>query len=122
MKKNIIFVGAIFLSFFLYTHGVWANPKEIIDELATSTSLPSDKVIEIGLIPTTIRFLLSIFSVLLTGVAIYAGYLFVANFGDEEDITKAKKLIIWSIVGVSITAISYAIVSGIINLDFTQTK
>ena len=53
-------------------------------------------------------------------MALYAGYLFVVNFGNEEEIEKAKKLLMWAIVGIVIAAISYALVQGIIHLDFSR--
>jgi uncharacterized Tic20 family protein len=116
-----LFSFAILFTFF-FSEGAWANfvgNNGVVEQTRNNTTLPNGDITI--LIPIIIRFILGIFSILLTGVVIYAGVLFVGNFGDEESITKAKKLLIWSIVGVVISATSYAIVAGVISLDFSQT-
>lgn len=90
-----------------------------IGDIHEKTTLPRGDITT--LIPVIIEIVLGVFSILLTMVAIYAGVLFVGNFGEEEMITRAKKLLIWSLVGLVVTATSYAIVAGVISLDFSQT-
>jgi len=122
MKIYIFIVGIIFFgSFFFGDIAIAEKPtaEGTIDYLKQHTSLPEANF-EAELIPAVIRFLLSLFAVFLTGVALYAGYLFVVNFGNEEEIEKAKKLLMWAIVGIVIAAISYALVQGIIHLDFSR--
>ena len=94
-----------------------ATPSGTLDYIGTDTDLPSGSV-ETGLIPMAISLILGIFSVLLTGVAIYSGVLFVAHFGNEEKVTQARDMLIWAVVGVVVTALSYAIISGVLNLDW----
>ncbi len=99
-----------------------ADPKpvnDIIDEIHNETDLPGGDIAN-DLIPSIIRFILGIFSVLLTGVALWSGILFVGQFGDEERITQAKGFLIWSLVGVAVTAVSYAFVSGLVNLNWNR--
>ncbi len=93
--------------------------NEVFDDIRKETSLPHGDIAN-ELIPSIIRVILSLFAVLLTIVAIWSGVLYIAQFGDEEKLNKAKKLLIWSLVGVAITAVSYAFVSGIVNLDWNQ--
>lgn len=97
-----------------------ADPDQVYDyltQIEEDTPLPHGSI-EVELIPTAIRVILGVFSVILTGVAIYAGILFVGQFGNEERVTTARKYLIWSLVGVAVTALSYAIVSGVLSLDF----
>ncbi len=89
----------------------------VFEQIEGTTDLPHGSA-EAELIPTAIRVMLGVFSVLLTGVAIYSGILFVGQFGYEERVEQARKLIIWAVVGAVVTALSYAIISGVLNLEF----
>ncbi len=93
--------------------------EKILDAIQKATGLPGGDIPN-DLIPSIIRFILGIFSVLLTGVALWSGILFVGQFGDEERIRKAKNILVWSLVGVVVTAISYAFVSGLVNIDYSS--
>lgn len=46
------------------------------------------------------------------------GVMFVASQGNEEQISKAKKIIFWSIFALLIIAASYALVLGVSQLQF----
>lgn len=119
MKKiHVVFWLLACMCFFPIEYA-WADLPGTIGDIHEHTTLPRGDVT--ALIPVAIELVLAVFSILLTVVAIYAGVLFVGNFGDEDAITRAKKLLIWSLVGVAVTATSYAIVAGVISLDFSQT-
>lgn len=90
-----------------------------ISDVKEKTELPSDDIAS-GLIPRAIKVALALFSVILTGVLIWSGVLYVVSSGDEEKVKQAKDLLFWSIIGVGVTATSYALISGIINLDFSN--
>ncbi len=97
-----------------------ADPDQVYEYLTKiegDTELPHGSI-ESELVPTVIRVILGLFSVILTGVAIYSGILFVGQFGNEERITTARNYLIWSLVGIAVTALSYTIVAGILALDF----
>lgn len=57
-----------------------------------------------------INYLLTFLGLLVVAMIIYAGVLFVTAQGDEKQIEKAKKMIMWSIVGMIIVMFSFAIV------------
>lgn len=90
---------------------------KVIDDVEDDTGLPNGSIVN-DLIPNIISVVLGIFSVLLTITALWSGTLFLIQFGDEERVTKAKQLLIWSLVGVAVTAVSYAYVSGIVNMNW----
>lgn len=48
----------------------------------------------------------------------YAGIMFITAHGDETQLSKAKKLIFWSIFALAIIATSYAITLGVSQLKF----
>jgi hypothetical protein len=68
-------------------------------------------------IPFFINSGLSIGGTLIFISFLYAGYLLVFTNDSEENIEKGKKIMIYSIIGATVMAISYAIVFGIANLQ-----
>jgi len=48
----------------------------------------------------------------------FAGAWLVVGWGEEEDIKKAKNIIIWGVAGLAYAAASYIIVKGILGVDF----
>ncbi len=124
MKRTIFLLG-ICLCFLLFvtpecTFAEGADSsivKDMMSEIEKWLPLPNGSI-EGELIPMFIRLILGIFSVLLTAVAIYAGILFVGQFGNEERVTKARNYLIWSLVGIAFTALAYTIIAGILALDF----
>lgn len=57
-----------------------------------------------------INYFLTFLGLLVVAMIIYAGVLFVTAQGDEKQIEKAKKMIMWSIVGMIVVMFSFAIV------------
>lgn len=65
-----------------------------------------------------IKFVLSITGSLALASFTVAGVLFLTAQGQEEKLTKAKHLLLWSIAALAIIAVSYAVVLGISQLQF----
>ena len=61
-----------------------------------------------------INYFLSFLTLLIVVMIIYAGVLFVTAQGDEKQSEKAKKMIVWSAVGVIVIMLSYAITKVIL--------
>ncbi len=78
--------------------------------------LPKGTIIDVLI--TIVRFLLGITGALTLISFTYAGIMFVTAQGDETHLTKAKKMMALSILGLAIIATSYAIVLGISQLKF----
>ena len=70
------------------------------------------------IIPKAIGIFLALAAVVTTGVLVYAGVMLVISQGNEEEITKFKNILIWSIVGLVFITTSYAIVRGVLQLSF----
>lgn len=68
-------------------------------------------------IPFFINSGLSIAGTLIFVSFLYAGFLLVFANDSEENIEKGKKIMIYSVVGAAVMAISYAVVFGIANLQ-----
>lgn len=80
-----------------------------------------DTDITTGFIPFAIRIILSLVGLAITCMVIYSGILFVIHFGNDEQLTKAKKMLMWSLMGLAFIAFSYAIVYAITTISWTRT-
>lgn len=71
-----------------------------------------------SILTSVIKFVLGITGTLALISFTVAGVLFLTARGEEDQITKAKNLLIWSIAALGIIAVSYAIVLGVSQLKF----
>jgi hypothetical protein len=49
---------------------------------------------------------------------IYGGYQYLTAFGNEEQVKEAHKTITWSLAGVALALLAFAIVQIVVNIDF----
>lgn len=68
------------------------------------------------LIDNIIDFLVKIGFPLALAVIIYAGIMFMASGGNEEKVTRAKKILLWAVIGYAIILMSKGIISVILNI------
>ncbi|MCD4693872.1 pilin [bacterium] len=66
------------------------------------------------LIAAVIQAVLSLVGVIFLLLMIYGGYLWMTARGNEQQVEKAKKIIIESIIGVAVVLIAYAITAMVI--------
>ena len=71
-----------------------------------------------GVITTIINTMLFIVGLLAVIMIIYAGIRFVTAHGDEKQVTGARQTIIYSVVGLIVAIVAYALVNWV----FTQFK
>ena len=114
---------------FLQIHTAYADEIEIGSLLPTQenliekspnangVSLPEGDL-TLDTIPQIINILLGISGVIVFISFAYAGILLVISQGNEDDINKAQNIIIYSVIGIIIIALSYSIVYGISKLNF----
>lgn len=62
-------------------------------------------------IATMINYFLGILGLIAVGFLIYAGVLMVTAGGVEEQVTKARKIIMYAVIGIVIILLSYTIVT-----------
>lgn len=70
--------------------------------------LPSD--IASYIYDRLITIILPVVSAIAVGAVLYAGVLYMTSQGDPEKLTKAKKALLYSIIGILLVAFSWAIV------------
>lgn len=61
-----------------------------------------------------VRFVLVLVGIVAVGVLIYAGFLMILNLGNEEMITRGKKIFGNTLIGLLMIVLCYAIVSTVI--------
>jgi|CXWL01.1.fsa_nt_gi PKD repeat protein len=69
-----------------------------------------------GLVVTVTNYVLGFLGLLCITAIIYAGFLYVGNFGDETMTGKAKTIIIYVAIGVVVILMSYAIVNTLLRV------
>ena len=87
-----------------------ANPEK-------RKALPTGNL-KTDIIPSAIKLLLMIAGSISAIVFVYAGVMLIISQGKEEEMTKFKNILIYSIVGLVFITASYALVRGVLQLVF----
>ncbi len=74
------------------------------------------------LVANTIANVLYIAAILAVIIIIYGGIRYIMSYGADDNIESAKKIILWAIIGLIITILSYFIVQNIIEYVYIQIK
>lgn len=69
-------------------------------------------------IPQLIRLLFRFASLAVFVSFVVSGLMFVAAFGNEERVTKAKQMLYWTLVGFAFVTLAFAMVKAITDIDF----
>ena len=64
-----------------------------------------------GNISTIINYFLGLLGLVAVGFLIYAGVLMVTAGGSDEQVTKARKIIMYAVIGIVIILLSYTIIT-----------
>ena len=64
---------------------------------------------------------LTLVGIIFVVLLIYAGFLWMTAAGNEEKVTKAKKLLTQAVIGLGITLAAYAITTFVVNALLTAT-
>jgi hypothetical protein len=130
MKKLITKISLIIITIFALSTTVFAGSVEETLNKVIPKPGTSDKFKEIdnvaGLPEVTLESAISVtietilaWAMLLTLVAIVvAGIYFIQSRGTEEDITKAKDIILYLVIGMAIMAASYGVIAGLSQFKF----
>jgi len=108
-RKKIILRGAVLVSFLLFLGLAKANAKWNVKSL-DSFKLPGATVSQI--ITNIVAWLLTAFWVISVGAFVVSGIMYLVSAGNDEMITKAKKYMLYSIVGVIVGLSGYVIIQA----------
>lgn len=119
-RKSVLFFSSLTLLFFFYVIPVQAALETIIDDASsllgkavqpTGLAGKSDvKALVGGLIQAALTLVGIIFFILM----VYGGFVWMTARGNEENIEKARKMIIAAVIGIAIIVGAYAITSFIV--------
>lgn len=74
------------------------------------------KNLKTQVIPRVINLALGLTATAGMGIFVYAGVMLIIAQGNEEDVTKFKNILLWSLVGLAFISAAYALVQGIMKL------
>ncbi len=67
-----------------------------------------------GIVLTIVNFFLTFLGLLAVIMVIYGGFLYVSSAGNEENVNKAKKILLYAVVGIVVIIVSFALVNTIL--------
>lgn len=72
-----------------------------------------------GIILTVVNFFLTFLGLLTVVMVIYGGFLYVSSAGNEDNVGKAKKILLYSVIGIVIIVASFAFVNTVLQVGTT---
>lgn len=79
-----------------------------------------DESLQTSIVKIINQFLLFL-GVLLLGIIIYAGVIIITSDGEEDGLTKGRKMIVYAVIGVIVIFLSYSIVNWIGGIGSSDT-
>jgi cysteine-rich repeat protein len=114
VRKKIFFFGLLLL----VGAAFWGTPAWAQDfgltEIGEQSGLGNESLVVT--IARIIRVIIGVIGLVLLGLVLYAGWLWLTAAGDSEKIAKAKKILISAVIGLIIIFSSFALASFIINM------
>lgn len=80
-------------------------------------SVPHGDIIE-DFIPQFIRLLMRFASLAVFISFVVSGVMFVMAFGNEDRVTKAKRMLYWTLVGFAFVTLAFALIKAVTDIDF----
>lgn len=67
-----------------------------------------------GIVLMIINFFLGFLGLLAVIMVIYGGFLYVSSAGNEENVNKAKKILLYAVLGIIVIIVSFALINTIL--------
>ncbi len=121
MKKIILIIGAISaiiapqMILASSSNLVFADAKTQIESAVNEVGGSENKTDVKGFIGNIIKTMFFVVGVLAVIVIIFAGVTFVMSAGNSQTIQKAKTTIIYAVIGLIVSILSYAIVNFVVS-------
>lgn len=90
------------------------DPLACAKEVASGAKLETD-LKPVGFIGNVINLFLGLVGIIAVGVIVYAGGMMILSFGDDNRFAKAKKTILYAVLGLVIVIFSAVIVNFVLN-------
>lgn len=109
-----LLTGALLVTTALAEPSFATSMIESGDQIGAIKSLTGGESDLKTLVATILNFFLGFLGFVMVVMIIYAGVLYVTSAGNEENVGKAKKILLYCVIGVILIAISYAFVSTLL--------
>lgn len=73
-----------------------------------------------GIVLTIVNFFLGFLGLLALVMVIYGGFLYVSSAGNEENVNKAKKILLYAVIGIVVIIASFALVNTLLGAGSGQ--
>ena len=124
-RETLIFAGllgaALALSFLVQDFalaGSMINPKDNPDVISVATGGETSLR---SIVLTILNFFLAFLGLVAVIMVIYGGVLYVTSAGNEENVGKAKKILMYAVVGIVIILLSFALINTILGAGLEGT-
>ncbi|MBI4994402.1 hypothetical protein HZC21_02010 [Candidatus Peregrinibacteria bacterium] len=117
-KQFILVSGLTVLGLILFNAlGISAVMAQAIapeDQPGIIATLSGGQVGLRGIVLTIINFFLTFLGLLAVIMVIYGGFLYVSSAGNEENVNKAKKILIYAVIGIIVIIVSFALINTLL--------
>ena len=119
-RETLIFAGLLLAALMLAT--VIAEPSFATSLLENSDQPSAVKSLSGGednlktVVTNIVNFFLGFMGFVMVIMTIYAGGLYITAAGNEDNVGKAKKILLYCVIGVVLIAISYAFVNTLLGV------
>jgi len=110
MKNLIKKTGSAFALAAFFANSAFAQMDDLLREDPSQIRGPAKGTLGQN-ITTVINYFLGLLGLIAVAMLIYAGVLMVTAGGNDEQVTKARKIIMYAVVGIVIILLSYTIVT-----------
>jgi len=90
--------------------------KRVDESLEGSGIIRNNNLIKVIL--AWVRVALALMGTIAFVAFVWAGFLYVTSFANEENAEKAKKVLIWTAIGIIVILLAYTFTSALINANF----
>ncbi len=118
MKKFLGSIGASFFTLFVGISSALASPFSSESDCLEGTTCSTDFR---GTVVSYLNYFLGFLGLLAVLMIVYAGILLVTAQGEEEQVGKGKKIILWAAIGLIVIMLSFAIVRVVVGVGENVT-
>ncbi len=112
-KKSILWVGVGLI--------LIAVNRVVVQNIFVAPASQDDQIYSsnianlVGLMGTILTFILGFVGLIALGLLVYGGAMMVANYGDEDQVTKAKTIVKNAVIGILVIIAAYTIVATLVS-------
>ncbi|MDP3764680.1 MAG: TrbC/VirB2 family protein [bacterium] len=108
--NKLISVGLLSVFLFAFSYAVvGAQDGDIQPEIVGVESFTKERLTDT--ITIVVNYIIGIVAIIAVVMIVWAGYLYITAGMDEKNVEKAKKMLLYGVIGIVVVILSYSIVS-----------